>query len=341
MATSHLDGLDPASAQTPEAFMQLLREARTASGLSIVEVAEIARRRGYELDPVGLALDLDSPALPSWQTVTGVLTACGLTGMQIDRWMRVYHDLTAPAQPVAPAAPAAPIAEPEDVAPVSVPPLILSTTSATPPRFGAKHFAVAGVALAALIAVPLAVFALSGGEPEEVAGGVTTPRTTQVVPPLMPPAASPTDAPVVEPSPTEAPVPTSAAPTTTRPPVRTTGPAAPPPPPPPPPTTSDPGVLRGGVAALTGNDSFDLDGGRSDIYRAGPDDLGRDNGSWLKTVSGMPSKESCQNGGDWDPWVRDLDVGQWLCVRTAEGRYGRVNITAIGDTLKLTYTVWT
>jgi len=54
--------------------------------------------RGYDLDAVGLNRALASPTLPAWQVVTGVLAACGMGGMQIDRWMRVYHDLATPVE---------------------------------------------------------------------------------------------------------------------------------------------------------------------------------------------------------------------------------------------------
>jgi len=339
VATSHQDSIDPAGAQTPEAFMELLRQARGASGLSIVEVAERARKRGYDLDPVELARALESPVLPEWQTVTGVLAACGLGGMQIDRWMRVYHDLAAPAQPVAAVAPETAIPEPMDEAPVSVPPLLLRTEPATPPRLRPRHYAIAAGVLAVLVIFPLMLFALFNDEPDTVSADAASPAPRPIGAPL--PAPSPTDVPVAEPSPTEAAAPTTPAPvtTTTRPPTRTT---PPPPPPPPPPSPPDPGVLRSGVVGLTGNGGFDLDSdGEQDIRRWNDDTLTRLNGSRLEPVSGMPSKQDCQAEQGWQNWVENLHIGQWLCVYTSDNRYGRLNITAVGDTLKLVYTIWT
>ena len=332
MAKSHQDGLDPTGAQTPDEFMQLLRQARAASGLSIVEIAERARQRGYDLDPADLAQSLEYPTLPSWQTVTGVLATCGMGGMQVDRWMRVYHDLAAPAQPVAPAAPVTAVEEPIDVAPVSVPPLVLTTAPATPPRLGPWHFAIAAGVLAALVIVPLLLFAPFSGEPDTVAAEATSaaPRTSDAAPP----APSPSDPPVAQPSPTEAAPPTTPAPvTTTKPPTRTT-------PPPPFPPPAEPGVLRSGVVALIVHQGFDLDSGQiegeRDIYRSSSDALqGR-----LEPMSGMPGKETCRAEKGWQARVGELQAGQWLCVRTSDGRYGRLNITAVGGTLELVYTVW-
>ncbi|WP_203908055.1 helix-turn-helix domain-containing protein [Rhizocola hellebori] len=345
MATSNQDDLDPSRARTPEEFMQLLRQARAASGLSIVEIAERARQRGYDLDPVTLARDLDLlPTLPPWQTVTGVLTACGLGGMAIDRWMRVYHDLAAPAQPVAAPPAETAVQEPLDVEPVIVPPLVLATAPATPSRLGPKHFAIAASVLAALIVVPLMLFNLFGSEPDTVAGDQTVPapRTSQAEP-----QPSATDEPVVLPSPTEPAAPTTPAPVTTtaKPPVRTSAPPAPLPPPPPPPP-ADPGVLRSGVVALIGNQGFDLDTGQTegepDFYRFNSDTLARSNGSQLADVPGTPTKQSCDalSNRDWDNWVDNLAVGEWLCVHTSERRLARLNITAVGNTLKVAYTVW-
>ena len=319
--------------------MQLLQQARAASGLSIVDIAERARQRGYDLDPIDLAQALHSQTLPNWQTVTGVLTASGLSGMQIDRWMRVYHDLAAPAQPTAPTAPAAAAQEPLDEEPVSVPPLVLTTAPATPARLGPRHLAIAGGVLAALIVVPLVLFALLSGDPDNVAAEVTSvPRTTEI----RPPEPSPSDLTVVQPSPTDVAAPTTPgpAPTTARPPVRTTAPA------PRPPSPADPGVLRSGVVSLSGNEGFDLDSGQGegdrDIFRWSNDNtLIRANGSLLEPVSGMPTKQGCQAEENWERRVDNLHAGQWLCVRTSDGRYGRINITAVGGMLTLAYTVWT
>jgi len=339
VATSPLDGLDPTGAQTPEAFMRLLRQARAASGLSIVEIVERARQRGYDLDPIGLTGLLEQPTLPGWQTVTGVLTACGLGGMQIDRWMRVYHDLGAP-PPIAPATPPTAVQEFIDEKPVSVPPLVLTTAPATRPRLGNRHFALAAGVLVVLIMVPLLWFTLSNDEPDTVAADATS-AAPRVSNPAPEPAPSPTDQPVAMPLPTETAAPTAPAPTTTRPPTRTTAP----PPPPPPPSPADPGVLRSGVVALTGSGGFDLDSGQTageqDIYRINGDTLGRMNRGLLEPVSGAPSKQACQAERGWETHVGNLQVGQWLCVRTSDGRYGRLNVTAVGDTLKLAYTVWT
>jgi hypothetical protein len=114
---------------------------------------------------------------------------------------------------------------------------------------------------------------------------------------------------------------------------------------PPPPSPADPGVLRSGVVALTGNQGFDLDSGQTDgerdIYRWSSDTLARMNGGLLEPMSGMPSKQACQAAEGWQARVGDLQAGQWLCVRTSDGRYGRLNIAAVGGTLKLAYTVWT
>ncbi len=348
MATSHQDGLDPTGAQTPEAFMQLLNQARAASGLSIVEIAALARRRGYELDPVGLAQALESPALPSWQTVTGVLTACGMGGMQIDRWMRVYHDLAAPAQPVVPAVPVTAVQEPVDVEPVSVPPLVLTSAPATPTRFGPRHFAIGAGVLAVLVIVPLLLVGLLDDEPSTVAAEAASsaPRTTTAG---ALPVPSPSDPPVT-PSPTDVAAPTTPAPvtTTTKPPTRTTSPPPPSPQPPssPSPSPADPGVLRSGVVTLlSGDEGFDLDSGQvegeRDIRRSDGDTLIRMNDALLEPVSGMPSKQACQAEDGWQTRAGGLQAGQWLCVRTSDGRYGRLNITAVGGELKVAYTVWT
>jgi hypothetical protein len=340
VATSDQDGLDPTGAQTPEEFMQLLRQASAASGLSVVEIAQRARMRGYDLDPAGLAEALESSTLPSWQTVTGVLTACGMGGMQIDRWIRVHRDLAEAAQPVVPVEPVTAVQEPIDVAPVSVPPLVLTPVSATPGRFGARHFAIAAGALVVLVMAPLLLFTMFSGEPDPVALEATSapPRTTAAAPP----APSPSDVPSVQPSPTEpAAAPTTPAPVTptAKPPPRTSSP-----PPSPPSSPADSGVLRSGTVELSGNDGFDLDSGQ----REGEVDIRRwDNGllsvnGWrLARMSGMPGKPACQAVQRWEYGVGDLQPGQWLCVRTSDSRYGRLNITAVGGTLTLTYTVWT
>lgn len=328
--------------------MQLLLQERTESGLSIVEIVERARERGYDLDAVGLNRALASPTLPAWQIVTGVLAACGLGGMQIDRWMRVYHDLATPAQMAASVTavlkPLDP--EPADVQPVSVPPLVLSSPSVKRPRAGRRNFAIAAGALAVLVMLPLLVFALSHGDPGTVGavGAETTsapPRTANAVP--MP---SPSDWPTAPPSPTAAattPVPMT---TTVKPPPRTTAPppASPSPWPSPSPPPAEPGVHRSGDVTLTGNQAFDLDSGQTqgvlDIYRQSGTTLVRMNRSLLEPMSGMPSKQACQAEQGWETWVGNLRAGQWLCVRTSDGRYGRLNILTVGDTLRLAYTVW-
>lgn len=324
--------------------MQLLREARVASGLSLVEIAERARVRGYDLDPIGLKQSLESSALPTWQTVTGVLTACGLAGMQIDRWMRVYHDLGAPTQPIAPVQPVSPVEEFADAEPVSVPPLVLSTAPATPARLGPRHFVIAGAVLVALVVVPLALFAGLGGDPDPVAVGATnTPSPTIGAPP----APLPGDEPSAEPSPTDLAAPTSPAlPTTAKPSPRTITPPPPSPrPPSPSPSPPDGGVFRSGVVALEHGNGFDLDagqaGGRQDIIRWDGDTLIRSNGARLERMASSPGKQECQAVQSWENGVTNLVAGQWLCVRTSEGRYGRLNITATGATLKLSYTIWT
>lgn len=320
--------------------MHLLRQAREASNLSIVDITTRARQRGYDLDPIDLALALQSETLPTWQTVTGLLTACGLVGMQIDRWMRVYHDLSAPAQPVAATAPPPAAEEPMDVEPVSVPPLILSTAPATPARLGRRHFAIAGGVLAALILVPLLAYALLGGDPDTVTADATTSPSffNDAVP-----APLPADSPTVEPPPSDpAAAPTTPGPvtTTTKPPTRTTAPPPPPAPSPNPP--AEPGVLRSGIEGLTGHQSVDLDSGEGarDIFRGDEDSLVAINGSQLRAVSGIPSKQSCQAAQGWQGALGHLDPGEWLCIRTSAGRYGRINITAVGGTLKIAYLVW-
>ncbi|HEX6685498.1 MAG TPA: hypothetical protein VF062_22115, partial [Candidatus Limnocylindrales bacterium] len=105
-------------------------------------------------------------------------------------------------------------------------------------------------------------------------------------------------------------------------------------------------VLRSGTVALTGDQGFDLDSGQTegerDIYRSNDDALTPINDSRLELSSGTPSKQVCRALQRWDDnTVRNLGAGQWLCVRTSDGRYGRLNITAVGDTLTLAYTVWT
>ncbi|HZM75070.1 MAG TPA: hypothetical protein VFC19_05050 [Candidatus Limnocylindrales bacterium] len=338
MATSRQDGLDPTGAQTPEAFMQLLGQARTESGLSIVEIVERARERGYDLDAVGLNRALASPTLPPWQIVTGVLTACGRSGMQIDRWMRVYHDLATPAQL---AASVTAVLKPVDVQPVSVPPLVLTPASAKPARLGRRNVAIAAGTLAALIMLPLLLFALSNSEPGTVAAEATTAAPTP----------SSGDWRMAPPWPTGTAAATTPAPVTTtvKPPPRTTAPPSPPPSPSPSPHPSpspaNPGVLRSGVVVLTGDQAFDLDSGQPagvpDIFRLSGNALARLNSSLLEPMSGMPSKPACQAEQGWETWVGNLRAGQWLCVRTSDNRYGRLNITATGETLKLSYTVWT
>jgi len=343
VATSRQDGLDPTAAQTPEAFMQLLLQARAESGLSIVEIVERARERGYDLDAVGLNRALASPTLPAWQVVTGVLTACGLGGMQIDRWMRVYHDLATPAQM---AASVTAVLKPVDVEPISVPPLVLTSPSAKPVRLGRRNLAIAAGALAALVMLPLLLFSLFNGEPGAV--GAVGAQATSAAPrtEVAAPMPSPSDWPMVQPSPTgTAPATTPVPATTVRPPPRTSAPPSPSSPSPSPsPSPAEPGVHRSGVVVLTGNQAFDLDSGKTegvhDIYRQSGNTLVRLNRSLLEPMSGMPSKQACQAEQGWETWVGNLRVGQWLCVRTSDGRYGRVNITAVGDALNLAYTVW-
>jgi hypothetical protein len=342
-ATSDQDSLDPTGAQTPEAFMQLLRQARADSGLSAAEIADRARKRGYDLDPVALDQALDQPTLPAWQTVTGVLSACGLGGMQIDRWMRVYHDLTAPAQPTAPTAPQSPLAELLEEPPVSVPPLVLTTAPAAPSRFGRRHYALAAGALAVLMAVPLVVFAMSGGDPDsDAAEQANAVKRTR---PAPGPAPLPSD-PVVTPSPTEP----GATPTTPAPATTTTRPVLPPPStgPAPRPSSSpaDSGVLRSGVVELLHQQGFDLDTGQvesesDDVFRWDENTLFSNGDRRLEPVSGMPSKGTCQAEQGWEFRVNNLQVGQWLCVRTTGGRYARLNVLSLGGAIRMAYTVWT
>lgn len=345
MATSRQDGLDPNGARTPQTFMRLLLQARNESGLSIVEIVERARERGYDLDAVGLNRALASSTLPPWQVVTGVLAACGMGGMQIDRWMRVYHDLATPARMAASVtAVLKPIEflEPAVAEPVSVPPLVLTPASAKPARRGRRNVTIAAAALAAVVMLPLLLFALFNGGPGTVAAEATSaaPRTA-----VTAPTPSPSDLPVAQLSPTGTAAPTTPVPvkTTVKPPPRTSAPPSASPRPSPSP--ADPGVLRSGVAALTGIQAFDLDSGQTvgvhDIYRQSGTTLVRLNRSLLEPMPGMPGKQACQAEQGWETWVGNLRVGQWLCVRTSDGRYGRLNITAVGDTLKLAYTIWT
>jgi hypothetical protein len=287
--------------------------------------------------------------LPPWQVVTGVLAACGLGGLQIDRWMRVYQELATPAQMAASVtAVLKPIdaPEPTEVKPAGGPPPVLTPASATstsagPARPGRRNVAIAAAALAAVVMLPLLVFALFNGGP----GTVAAEATSAAPPPaVVAPLPSLSDRPVAQLSPTGSSGPTTPVPvrSTVKPP-RTSAP--PPASPRPSPSPADPGVLRTGVAALTGNQAFDLDSGQTtgehDLYRQSGTTLVRLNKSLLEPMSAMPSKQTCQAEQGWETWVGNLRTGQWLCVRTSDGRYGRLNITAVGDTLKFAYTVWT
>ncbi len=342
MAKASEDGLDPTGAQTPEAYVQLLLQARARSELSIVEIAQRARERGYDLDPIQTALALREPTLPDWQIVVGLLSACGYAGMQIDRWMRVYHDLAG----TRPAAPVPPQPEPErEPEPIVVPPLVLATPAAGEGGWRRRHTAMATTAAAVLAVLAIVLVNLWGaGEPKVVSGdappapipaGPTEPGTTP----------TPSESPFVTDSPSPAALPSIPAPaaTTARPPLRTTAAPAPPPPPPP----QEPGVLRTGTVTLGRDQGIDLDTGQTttgrDIIAASGDALrSGDFDRRLERVSGQPTKQSCDSipGNHLERWVDDLAAGQWLCVRTSAGRWARVNVTATGDSLKLAYVVW-
>jgi hypothetical protein len=104
-------------------------------------------------------------------------------------------------------------------------------------------------------------------------------------------------------------------------------------------------VLHSGVVALIGNQGFDLDAGQSDgerdFFRWDSETLARMNGSRLANADPTPTKQACESERHWNNWVDDLTAGQWLCVYTSEGRLARLNITAVGPTVKVAYTVWT
>jgi hypothetical protein len=105
-------------------------------------------------------------------------------------------------------------------------------------------------------------------------------------------------------------------------------------------------VLRSGVVALTGNQGFDLDSGPSngehDFFRWNGNTLSRSNGGMLEPMpNGMPTKQDCAAEEGWESRVSGLNTGEWLCVYTSQRRLARLNITAVGSTLKVAYLVWT
>ncbi|GIH04159.1 hypothetical protein Rhe02_22260 [Rhizocola hellebori] len=102
MAAKHRQQ-DPTGASTPEQFVELLRHVRADSGLSFWEIQGRAHDRGYDLEPAAVVQALGQPTLPSWQIVVGLLAACHYDSMQIDAWMRIYHELNAAQRQAEPA----------------------------------------------------------------------------------------------------------------------------------------------------------------------------------------------------------------------------------------------
>jgi hypothetical protein len=321
-------GPDPAGVRTPEEFVELLRHVRGESGLSFWDIQARAYDHGYDLEPAAVVNALGRPTLPDWQIVVGLLTACGFQGMQIDRWMRVYHALAgAQAQPY----PDAPYRDAPDAQgqfaqdPVVVPPL--------PPMTGGRRRAPRGLtyrhglylaAAVALVAFAVLIANMWGGEPDPVAAPAVGPQT---------PDASQTPA-GVEPAAT----PATAQTTPAAPPARTTAPPAGP----------APGVLRSGTVTLASGQGVDLDTGQpnGDLDIVAPSGTALATGDHVKRLmrmSSTPSRQTCEslNAGQLGRDVTGLAAGQWLCVRTSTGRWARVNVTATGTSLKLAYTVWT
>jgi hypothetical protein len=105
----------------------------------------------------------------------------------------------------------------------------------------------------------------------------------------------------------------------------------------------------GGTVTLASGKGWDLDAGAGSgaldvLWNDGALHSG-DNAKRLQLMpSGTtPTKQTCSAliPGQLDRTVGDLSVGRSLCVRTTEGRWARVSITATGSSLGFTYVIFT
>ncbi len=299
-------GADPVGARTPEEFVELLRRVRATSQLSFWEIQDRARELGYDLEPAALVHALGQAALPDRQLVVGLLASCGYPRMEIDRWMRAYHDLADAVQ----------LGDDDEGDPVAVSPV------RHPHRGAASRRGLVGAAAAALIVFAVLVVSRWSTDPAQTAAS----PATSLQPAQQASAATGKTAPK------------PGAPTPAPPQVTTQAPVI-----------SPASVQRSGTVTLASGQGIDLDTGLAsgglDIVAASGTALnapGTGNSKRLQLMAGMPSQQTCQALviGKLEREITGLAPGQWLCVRTSGGHWGRVNITATGAALELAYTVW-
>ncbi|SCL47446.1 hypothetical protein GA0070606_1151 [Micromonospora citrea] len=82
-------------AATAGEYVALLRGVRLRSGLTYREIARRASAAGHWLPPSTLATMLGRTTLPRERTVVALLTACGTSAGEIERWVGTQREIEA------------------------------------------------------------------------------------------------------------------------------------------------------------------------------------------------------------------------------------------------------
>lgn len=77
---------DPADAQTPAEYVALLGAFVDASGLSMSEIEEVARSKGYVVSEQALVAALSQDTLPDERLVVALVRAIGLNDREVKYW---------------------------------------------------------------------------------------------------------------------------------------------------------------------------------------------------------------------------------------------------------------
>ncbi|MEU9506284.1 helix-turn-helix domain-containing protein [Micromonospora sp. NPDC048170] len=91
------DGARHPVPQAPTAgeYVALLRGVRLRSGLTYREITRRASAAGHWLPPSTLATMLGRTTLPRERTVVALLTACGTSAGEMERWVRARREIEA------------------------------------------------------------------------------------------------------------------------------------------------------------------------------------------------------------------------------------------------------
>jgi hypothetical protein len=87
------DRPDPANARTASEFVALLGALVDQSGLSLAEIEELARSKGYVLPEQIIATVLDNDALPPEELVVALVRSIGINDREVKYWMEVLWRL--------------------------------------------------------------------------------------------------------------------------------------------------------------------------------------------------------------------------------------------------------